>query len=1670
MEKNRLKIFGEFVSTSLLLLTFFPSVAQAKTNAQTFTYQGRFLKPDGSAPLSDVVDVTFSIYDPLISCLLYEETQTNVDLTSTNGFFSLSVGSAFPSAKRTANDPHLTMSTVFSNATPILGAGGCSYSPIDGQSRKLRVTVTPHSTGVPTVLTPDQNINSVPQAQTAETLQGLSPEGFIQSASGVSGQANVSLNTLKTLTDGSDASSLHNHDSRYVQLGGANPTNLGGNGAFTNGDFDFGGDADRTIQVDRNSSAFDGSDLTIEAGGAKAGAADQNGGNLVLSSGISTGSGGSAIEFNTSSGSASGTNDVTANTKMVLTSNGRLGVGTTNPQAQLEVDVKETSIVGTIIKAITGQTHDLLQFLKSDGTILSSFDADGNLILPSASPTNPQQATTKQYVDDRVSAATVAGVSSFNTRTGNVTLTGSDVTGALTYTPLKNTTDTLTGTLTVTSDIHAGGVLGVGAVPVANTQFQSTSTLASSVSGIFKGASSQTADLLQFQNSSGSVLSSFDKNGYLTLPGDPTASLQAATKSYVDTAIASLPSSSITALTGDVSASGSGSVSATVNQVGGSTAANVHTAEVAANAATSANTANTIVKRDASGNFSAGTITATLNGASSLNVLKAGDTMSGPLKMHTATTADALAQILLATGATTNKGLVVQGQASQSADLTEWQNSAGSVLASVNASGKIWGSGFDAKSNKITNVATPTTDYDAATKKYVDDQVIAASGGGVTTFNTRNGAVTLTSGDVTGALTYTPLKNTTDTLTGTLTVTSDIHAGGAIGAGAAPAANVQLESTATAATRIPAVFKGASSQSADLLEFQNSSGSVLSSFDKSGYLTLPGNPTSSNQAATKAYVDSAISSIPTSGITALTGDVIASGPGSATATVAKVGGSTAANVHTAEVAANAATSTNTANTIVKRDASGNFSAGTITATLNGASSLNVLKAGDTMSGALKMHTATTADVLAQILLATGANTNKGLVIQSNSASQTANLTEWQDSDGQVIAKMAPSGLLTVTGLDASSKPIKNVFDPIDDQDAATKKYVDDQVTAASGGGVTTFNTRSGAVTLTSADVTGALTYTPLKNTTDTLTGTLTVTSAINSNGTIGAGGTAPPYVQFQSTAAGPAVVAGVFKQATGSVVDIAQFQNSSGAALASFNHLGMLTLPGDPIFSLQAATKGYVDTAVASSSGITALTGDVTASGSGSVAATVASVGGSTAANVHTAEVAANAATDANTFNTIVKRNSVGEFSASKINLSGASIGYGNVSSEYNMFPAGINLGAGANGDTTNIAFGNSALSNVSTGMYNTAIGNNSLMNTNGFSNVAIGYSALKTDLNGGNNIAIGLQALMNNYTGSDNVAIGYDALMGPANSFNNTFIGSGSNITGGASTASNNSFFGMKNIINNPATITSNTLLGYGNSIVDPSGSPSKDNFIAGHDNVLKSVTDGSTMIGFNNTSTNSASMFNYRNVIIGSNFNLDSMLLPSQGNLYLGTNDGVLVMHTDGAGANTTFDSTVKIGSAANPDPTHYKLWVDGIVASNNAFVNTSDARLKTDVHPLASSLEKLQGLQGVTYRWKDPKAMHNNREQIGFIAQDVEKVFPQAVTTSPSTGFKAVAYSMIIPPVVEAVKELYSKVLELFHHDDEQDRKIASLEDENTALRAQNQKLEERLDRIELQLQRK
>ena len=114
----------------------------------------------------------------------------------------------------------------------------------------------------------------------------------------------------------------------------------------------------------------------------------------------------------------------------------------------------------------------------------------------------------------------------------------------------------------------------------------------------------------------------------------------------------------------------------------------------------------------------------------------------------------------------------------------------------------------------------------------------------------------------------------------------------------------------------------------------------------------------------------------------LAGDV--TGP-QGTTVVATVGGSSAANIATAEALANAATNLNTASAIVKRDASGNFSAGTITANLNG-NATNVTGVVAIANGGTNSSTALNNDRLmissGDAIVEAGALTNGQLVVGS----------------------------------------------------------------------------------------------------------------------------------------------------------------------------------------------------------------------------------------------------------------------------------------------------------------------------------------------------------------------------------------------------------------------------------------------------------------------------------------------------------------------------------------------------------------------------------------------------------------------------------------------------------------------------------------------------------------
>lgn len=177
--------------------------------------------------------------------------------------------------------------------------------------------------------------------------------------------------------------------------------------------------------------------------------------------------------------------------------------------------------------------------------------------------------------------------------------------------------------------------------------------------------------------------------------------------------------------------------------------------------------------------------------------------------------------------------------------------------------------------------------------------------------------------------------------------------------------------------------------------------STVATYDSQGMLSGAGNITSTEL----SYLDGVTSNIQTqlnskqqadNFISNLTGDVSANGPGSVAATVNTVGGSTAANIHTAELAANAATALNTASTIMARDGAGQVAATTFTGNLTGNVTGNTSGTAASITGNLTgdvtstgMATTIAAGAVTDTKVASGISASK---ISGNITGNAANVT------------------------------------------------------------------------------------------------------------------------------------------------------------------------------------------------------------------------------------------------------------------------------------------------------------------------------------------------------------------------------------------------------------------------------------------------------------------------------------------------------------------------------------------------------------------------------------------------------------------------------------------------------------------------------------------------------
>jgi hypothetical protein len=328
---------------------------------------------------------------------------------------------------------------------------------------------------------------------------------------------------------------------------------------------------------------------------------------------------------------------------------------------------------------------------------------------------------------------------------------------------------------------------------------------------------------------------------------------------------------------------------------------------------------------------------------------------------------------------------------------------------------------------------------------------------------------------------------------------------------------------------------------------------------------------------------------------------------------------------------------------------------------------------------------------------------------------------------------------------------------------------------------------------------------------------------------------------------------------------------------------------------------------------------------------------------------------------------------------------------------------------------GDGAGNSYMTGSWNTFCGNYAgFKNTTGYANSFFGFHAGFENTTGSNNTFLGFRAGYANTEGNSNAFVGYNAGCANTTGVSNIFIGYGagkSNITG-----SNNTFLGVRAGYSNTTgdyntflgreagksntTANSNTFVGYQAGIDNIGG---QENiflgFQAGKSNAEgdRNIFIGSTA-GHNNGGTD--------NVFIG--YQAGYLELGS-GKLYIANgkypSDALIYgdFYNDKVGINTTSPA--------------YELDVNGTVRADD-FIEYSDIRLKKDVKTIEKALDQITRLRGVTFHWKDKK--NGNGQQLGVIAQEVEKIFPQVVSTGGS-GYKSVAYSNLVAPLIEAVKEL-------------------------------------------------
>ncbi|MFT6336873.1 MAG: hypothetical protein ACJATI_003634 [Halioglobus sp.] len=424
-----------------------------------------------------------------------------------------------------------------------------------------------------------------------------------------------------------------------------------------------------------------------------------------------------------------------------------------------------------------------------------------------------------------------------------------------------------------------------------------------------------------------------------------------------------------------------------------------------------------------------------------------------------------------------------------------------------------------------------------------------------------------------------------------------------------------------------------------------------------------------------------------------------------------------------------------------------------------------------------------------------------------------------------------------------------------------------------------------------------------------------------------------------------------------------------------------------------------------------------------------------------------------------------------------------------------------------NTTYGFNTLSANTTGFQNTAIGSGAMTdNISGSSSVGIGFGALYKGTTAFLNVGIGKSALYSNLTGSFNVAIGgdafnttnnaersvaigYTAAVNDTSSVDNVYVGFG---TGRGTVFATDGYDRLENVM-------VGSYAGYYNQ--------TNGNVFLGHRAGMNAKADNQLYITNDDTDSLNTliyGQFDNELVRINGDLNIDGLYtFPNTApgvKQYLGYNGGTNLtwgtiddVWSYGAGNDAVYDDgdvgvgianpmfqldveddvfngyitrfhntntasnskgiIIRAGITSNPaSGTYYALFRDGSgtdiggIRGNGAggviYSSVSDKRLKQNIKTFDKGLATLEKINPAIYQMKS----NPNQDEIGFIAQELQKVLPLVVGGNPTDDAEespmTVDYGRITPVLVAAIKEQQEIIKTLTERLDSQDKQFSEL----------------------------